>query len=277
MKRFIAGLATFAMLAFTGNAMAVNVVQNGNGTDLVNTILGGGISVSNITYTGAAVASGTFSNGFASGLGIDTGILLTSGFATNAVGPNSSTGITGSNGLAGDADLTALIPGYTTYDATSLQFDFTSTGGDLFFNYVFGSDEYNEWVGSSFNDVFGFFLDGVNIALIPGTTTAVSINNVNLGSNSAYYNNNPLGSAGTEYDGFTDVFTASALGLSAGTHHIKLAIADAGDYILDSGVFIQAGSFSDQPTTVPEPSTLLLLGSALTGLGIMRKRFGLKG
>lgn len=272
MKRFFACLSAVAVLAFAGNAMALSVTPNGSGTDLVNAILGGGIAASNITYTGAAAASGTFSGGIASGLGIDTGIILTSGSATNAIGPNDSGSITTINNLPGDANLNSLI-GATTLDASVLEFDFTSAGGDLFFNYVFGSDEYNEWVGSAYNDVFGFFLDGVNIALIPGTSTPVAINTVNLGSNSGYYNDNP-GGTGTQYDGFTDVFTATALGLSAGTHHIKLAIADTADYSWDSGVFIQAGSFSDQPTAaVPEPSTFLLLGSALTGLGLMKKKF----
>ena len=128
-------------------------------------------------------------------------------------------------------------------------------------------------MGSSFNDVFGFFLDGVNIALLPGTTTPVSINNVNNGANSAFYVDNTTGANNVQYDGFTTVLTASALGLSAGTHTITLAIADAGDRILDSGVFIQGGSFSDTPSaSVPEPTTLLLLGAGLAAMGLVKKR-----
>ncbi len=111
------------------------------------------------------------------------------------------------------------------------------------------------------SEVFGFFLDGNNIALIPGTTTPVSINNVNGGNpfgtnatNPGFYNNNDPNDPGSpsfdiEYDGFTKVFQAQALNLKPGTHTIKLAIADTGDSSLDSAVFIQGGSFSDEPAT----------------------------
>ncbi|MCX7594961.1 MAG: PEP-CTERM sorting domain-containing protein [Fischerella sp.] len=276
--------ALFSLGLVTAPAYAINITTTSNGNDLVNSILGSGITVSNVTYNGAAAASGLFTDGLSSGIGIDKGIILTTGNANLAVGPNNQDGATGSNGFPGDADLNSLIPGFNTYDAAVLEFDFESTTGDLFFNYVFASEEYNEYANTSFNDVFGFFLDGVNIALIPGTTTPVSINNVNGGNplgtnaqNPQYYINNDLSDGGPffniQYDGFTKVFTAQVKGLSAGKHRIKLAIADAGDSILDSAVFIQAGTFSSEPPKdVPEPASLLgVLAVGAFGAASLRK------
>lgn len=273
-------LAASGLLALAGSASALTVTTTGNADTLANNILGPGVTLKSASYSGASVASGTFSGGAAAGIGIDKGIVLTSGYAQNVNGnANTSDGITGDNGLDGYTPLNALIPGYTTYDATYLTITFETTGGDLFFNYVFGSEEYNEWVGSVYNDVFGFFLNGTalanNIALIPGTSTPVAINNVNNNVNSVSYNNNDAGEHPFEYDGFTTVFTASAFGLGAGEHTIVLAIADAGDHVLDSGVFIQANSFADepQPPGVPEGGvTALLLGLALAGMSLVRRR-----
>lgn len=268
----------------TAPAQAINITTTSDPNALTNEILGSGITISNVTYNGSSVASGIFSNGLSSGIGIDKGIILTTGSADLAVGPNNSDGNGLNNGSPGDADLDSLIPGFSTQDAAVLEFDFTSTTGELFFQYVFASDEYNEYTNSSFNDVFGFFLDGVNIALIPGTSTPVSINNVNGGnplgtgaSNSELFVNNDPSDGGPffdiQYDGFTKVFTAKATGLT-GTRRIKLAIADAGDGNLDSAVFIAAGTFSSEPPTdIPEPATLIgLLGLGAFGVTTKLKR-----
>jgi hypothetical protein len=242
-------------VGLAGNANALTLTPTNSGTDLANTILGEGITVTpgSINYTGANGAAGFFSEGMSSGIGIESGIVLTTGKASDAVGPNNSSGSGSSNGGGGDADLDSLIPGFSTQDTSVLEFDFESEGGDLFFNFAFASEEYNEFVNSSYNDVFGFFLDGENIALIPGTETSVAIDNVNLDVNSQFYNNNEDGSFDLEYDGFTDVLTAQALNLSAGTHTIKLAVGDAGDSVLDSAVFIGANSFADVEVPVVDP------------------------
>lgn len=267
LKNLSTTLATVVLSTscFVSSAFAGLVVsQNDSANALVNNILGTGITASSATTTGASAAFGTFTGGVSAGIGIESGIMLSSGNVYDAVGPNTSASTTGYNNSAGDPDLMA-IAGHPTYDAAALTFDFTSDGGDVFFNYVFASEEYNEYVGSQYNDVFGFFLDGSNIALIPETETPVAINNVNNGINSDSYNDNSAGYFNIEYDGFTDVFTASLKGLTEGTHKISLKIADAGDSSLDSTVFIQAGSFSDEED-IPEPSVLALIALGLFGL-----------
>ena len=275
-KKFLAvlaiiGIVTFSMVA-TSSAIVITAMDSAY--NLAQALAGDGVTVSNVSYVGANSASGYFTGGIDAGLGFDSGIVLTSGAAANLNGTtNTSDGISTSNGLAGNAYLTAL-GGQTTYDASVLSFDFVSAGDSVYFNYVFGSDEYNEWV-DSFNDVFAFIFNDNNLAVLPDGTP-VSINTINNGDNSSYYNDNDSnGAFAFEYDGFTNMLTATATGLTIGdTYNISLAIADGNDSALDSGVFLQTGSFSDTPTNpVPEPSTILLMGIGLLGLaGYNRKR-----
>lgn len=225
--------------------------------DIVATMIGAGVdapSISNVSFTGASRAAGTFVGGTGI-IGFESGIILSSGDIALVAGPNQYDGITANNDLPGDSDLDGLIPGYTTEDATVLEFDFEcSTTQFISFEYVFTSEEYNEYVNSQYNDVFAFYLNGENIALIPETDIPVAINNVNCGNpyntsagtNCDLYINNDItdggGAINTEMDGLTVVFTATGA-LQPGVNHIKLAIADAGDKILDSNVFIKAESF----------------------------------
>jgi hypothetical protein len=236
-------------------------------SDLVESILGAGVAYSNVSFAGLPSATnasaGFFTGGMAAGIGIEEGIVLSSGYINYAIGPNSSGSTTAQILTPGDPQLDALIPGYSTADATILQFDFVPDFTTLYFQYVFGSEEYNEWVGSSFNDVFGFFLNGNNIALIPSTTTPVSINNVNLFSNSTYYKNNESGIFCTEMDGFTTVLVATGSVTQTATNTIKLAVADAGDRNYDSWVYIKGGSFGGEDPEVPVSNWALFIGIGL--------------
>ncbi|HKR05890.1 MAG TPA: choice-of-anchor L domain-containing protein [Bacteroidia bacterium] len=231
---------------------------------LVNTILGTGVTVSNITYTGVASASGTFTWGASGNGGFSNGILLTSGSASIATVFNSASGQGNDNGLvATDPQLNTLTTGQTQ-DVCVLEFDFSVASDSVAFNYVFASDEYSDYANTGCNDVFGFFISGPgivgqkNIAIVPGTTTPMTINNVNNGgpvphgtlptgpcSNCAYFRDNTVPvTYSTAYDGLTTTMVAGSLVQPCATYHIKLAIGDVCDGIFDSGVFLKGNSFS---------------------------------
>ena len=265
-----AGTLSFLVLTYAAdNGMTLDDLTDAklSATSLAQALVGDGVTVSNVTYTGALRAGGTFNSG-QNIIGFTNGVVLSSGSVRNVLGPNCDTGITVGNGTAGDTDLDNLLgadSGVLTNDAAVLEFDFVPTSDTISFQYVFSSDEYNEFVGE-FNDVFGFFLNGTNIALIPGTQTFVSINNVNGGNplgtdpvNAQYYVNNDFqyptaAPVDTEMDGTTVVFTASGTVTPGQTSHIKLAIADAEDTAVDSNVFIKGGSFTSSDATLTPAS-----------------------
>jgi hypothetical protein len=222
---------------------------------VVDTLVGSGPDapvISNVSFTGALTAGGTFTGG--GGIGFEDGVVLSSGLIASVPGPNVADNTSSSYGLPGDDNLDRLIPGFDTLDAALLEFDLQCPDQDAAsFRYVFSSEEYNEFANTNFNDVFGFFVNGANVALLPDGVTPVSINNVNGGNpengtgpvNPAFYINNDRSDGGgfidTEMDGLTVVLTAIAP-LHAGANHMKLAVADAGDEVLDSNVFLERGS-----------------------------------
>ena len=255
MHRKIGVLVSFVLLFHALPSLSITTTNLGSTTpqQLAQLLAGPGVTVANVTFTGANIAGGTFAGGNADGLNIDSGVMLSSGDIANGIGPNDQSGAGTCNETPGDADLDTIL-GQTgaTHDAAVLEFDFVPATSTVSFRYVFASEEYNEFVGS-INDIFAFFIDGQNVALLPNTSTPVSINTVNKNSNPSFYRNNDpadfQGTApfGTQFDGFTTVLTATRTITANATHHIKLVIADQADCILDSAVFLQAGSFVGQP------------------------------
>ncbi|MBL4587121.1 MAG: choice-of-anchor L domain-containing protein, partial [Flavobacteriales bacterium] len=225
----------FAQLTVTGGLTA---------TDLAQILAGPGITVSNAVVTGSAQASGSF-DGSASNIGMNSGVLLTTGPLNIAIGPNNTESAGQGLGLPGNNLLNGLA-GANTFDAIIFEFDFIPLSNQIEFNYVFGSEEYLEWVNSQFNDAFAFFISGPgiageqNIAVVPNTTTPITINTINTGVNAQFYVNNP-GGASIQYDGFTTVMTALATVQACETYHLRLMIADGGDGVWDSGVFLEEG------------------------------------
>lgn len=292
--RFLTVISFLCFTAFSGISQLTTSVQDP--VSLVQNVLLGdpGITVSNITYQGSAGALGSF-NAAGTNLGIQSGIVMTTGTITGnqngPIGPNNSASSGVDNGTSG-YQLLSNIVGNQTFNASVLAFDFQTCSDSIEFRYVFGSEEYPEYVGSQFNDVFGFFISGPgfsgqqNIARLPNGSV-VAINSVNNGnsapaqgvpvtgpSNPQYYVPNGNGSQAPynqsniyiQYDGFTKVLTAKAKIQCNATYRLTLAIADVGDAVWDSGIFLEAQSFkSNDPLKVsyslsnqifPEPNVL---------------------
>jgi len=238
-------------------------------TQLVqNVLVGSGVTVSNISYSGSASSRGSFSNGNATNLGLNNGIILSTTNAANIANPVSYF-LNMNLGLAGDVDLNAINYGTATYDACVLEFDFVPLSDTVKFRYVFGSEEYPNFVCSQFQDIFAFFVDGpnpaggnynnYNIALIPGTALPVSVNSINNGTPggsysssgcislsypSFYVDNAALTSTTIAFGGFTKPLTAWCRVTPCQTYHMKLAVADGYNGLYDSGVFLEASSFT---------------------------------
>jgi len=268
-------LLFIACCAAVANSLYAQTISTTNGAPyntpnylVENVLVSGCLDISNITYAGALNAIGYFSNG--SSLGIEEGIVLTTGNINNIA--NGAAGFASTTWLAaGDPQLASLMS-FPSNDAAVLEFDFKPLSNTVSFDYVFASEEYPEWVGSAFNDVFGFFVTGPgvatnqNIAVLPGTSTPVGINFVNNGNanagpcvNCSYYISN--GGTQNVFDAYTTVLTATVSGLTpCETYHIKIAICDTQDWSFDSAVFLAANSFTageaiDITAEVPNSNT----------------------
>jgi gliding motility-associated-like protein len=261
------------MFCFSSQSQTFTYQNTLTPTQLVQDVLiGSGVVASNITFNGSAAnansiqaAGQTFSA---------TGFPFASGVYLKTAGASVIT----------DPDLSAIASGNPTNGAI-LEFDFVAVGDSLVFNYVFASSEYTGYTCSSYNDAFGFFLSGpglsgpytngaVNLALVPGGNIPVTINTVNSGfptggpastcaaldpnwqANAVYFTTVNGAFSGQGYNGSTVAMVALSGLVCGGTYHIKLAICNVTDQALDSGVFLEANSFSSNAVTIEAQASL---------------------
>ena len=249
------GAAAIALVGMTPEAKALSVGTYETVEELVEALLVPGWSavpgsISLVEALGSGGGSVGFFNDGSSSIGLNSGVILTSGLITNAPGPNNSNSATGGGTMS------------------QLNFDVVAPTSSISWQYVFASEEYEEFVNSSFNDAFSLSVNGTNIAFIPGTTTPVSVNTVNQLTNSSFYNSNfppnssPQPFPDTQYDGFTIPLTTTATGLVPGqTYSLSFMVTDTGDSSFDSAVFLAANSVSfpggspENPLIPPPPAT----------------------
>ena len=219
---------------------------------------------------------------------ISEGIILSSGFAQSAEGPNDTGGISDSaQGWSGDIDLQAILDNQlgttvATNNATVFEFEFASNLTQVTFDFVFASEEYEDQFEctDNFRDGFAFLIKGpgisddsgtpfggTNIAVINGSnnvpvsTVSIHSDTFMCGDEVAGVNFFPdlyLSNVGantdnfpTQFDGLTMALTTATLSLMPNeTYTAKLVIADRGDSSFDSAVFLAGGSF-DIGTTAP--------------------------
>ena len=242
----------------------------------INNLVGLGVSFGNIQFQGDGQAIGYFTGGSGQ-LGFNNGIILSTGLAAES-DDQSTSFVSGfnANGLTDLPELAPFVPGClgATNDGLILQFDFIPQSTPVSFRYIFASEEYDEYVCSQFNDAFAFLISGPgivgeqNLAVVPGTGDAITINTINNGSvgsngtstndpcvitNSQYFNTTPP--SNIVYDGYTDVMTAVADVIPCQTYTLRLLLADGCDSGFDSAVFLEANSFGAAPIAISQ-STL---------------------
>ncbi|HTA82264.1 MAG TPA: choice-of-anchor L domain-containing protein [Bacteroidia bacterium] len=270
---FLFSLSAGAQLTVTGG------ISN---TTFQSYLFGHGVTISNLTFNcSGANQYGTF-NAQLTQLGLDSGILISTGTIQEAIGPNNqccSSVAVGTNST--DACVNAALGSpQQQYDPCIIEFDIVPQCDTFNVSYVFGSEEYNTGIGG-YNDVFGFFVSGPNptggtyacqdFALLPGSAIPVTINNVNFKTNTAYYRDNHTTASNLYTDfqpnGLTVPLTATIPVIACQSYHMKIAVVDIGNPGYDSWAFIKFQSLAcaaDQILTIQNNDTTLCQGSAVT-------------
>lgn len=193
------------------------------------------------------------------------GVVLSTGNVLSAAGPNTTMLHEGSSAWLGDADLESVLAAagisMNSTNATVLEFDFTSISPQFSFDFIFASEEYGNFQ-CEYSDAFAFLLTNLNtgvttnLAVVPGTNLPISVvtirdflynsscPSVNADFFGRFNGGTGMADSATNFNGQTKVLTASSILTPNTPYHIKLVIADRGDYKSDSAIFIAENSFN---------------------------------
>lgn len=256
----------FVLIYSSANAQYISTDESRTPLQLIEDVLinSGCASVSNVSVSGGNFASGEKSWGYFNANGstfpFSEGIVLSTGKVINTVGPNTFISDDGGGmGWNGDSDLNQALGLSNTFNATILEFDFIPIGNQISFDYIFSSEQYLSNPTSnqcSFTDGFVFLLKEAssssydNLAVIPNTTIPVKVNTVRgtgticPAQNEQYFDAFNGDEHPTNFNGQTKVLTARSAVIPGRPYHIKLVIADEGNYRYDSAIFLKGSSFN---------------------------------
>lgn len=254
----------FLLVANLASAQNIQVNDSYSAQQLADALVSNACAqVTNVSVTGWTGGAGGPSFGYftagASGFPFANGIVLSTGFAASAPGPNNSLLSEGNTTWGGDTDLQQALGVSGTINATILEFDFTPFTSHISFDYIFASEQYLTSINSpnqcNYTDGFAFLLKKantadpyVNLAVVPGTNIPVRVNTVRgtgvcPAANEQYFDGfNPVNSP-VNFNGQTVILTAESDVQAGETYHIKLVIADQGNNLYDSAIFLGGGSF----------------------------------
>jgi outer membrane protein OmpA-like peptidoglycan-associated protein len=218
------------------------------------------VKIQNFTFKGDTQSVGVFTE--PSGiLGMKEGIVMSTGLAVQAAGPNGRPNA-GANLEGFFFTDEHLITKGNMCDGVVISFEFVPQYDSVVFDFVFGSDEYPEFVGKDFNDLFGFYIypkvnppaNIRNLGCLPNKT-GITVNNVNHKRNTEWYVANDKHTDKAyeiiEWDGYTKMISTGMRVVPFKTYILKMIVADLTDCEYDSGVLLRQRSFRSLPTKPP--------------------------
>ncbi len=246
--------------------LKVNPISGAN--EIMNTLLDDGenLTVSNVTINGDKKAFGIFESKLKYNTFFSNGIIMSTGIAKDAIGPNDDSKKSSKINFLSDKNINAIAKNKGCYDTALFEFDLVSETDEIQFRFLFASEEYPEYIFKNVNDVFIFLVTNLetktseNIAILNGDpNTPITVDDINHKINSDFYvenysynlsslekfkdNNKKYELAlSFQYDGFTTILVAKAKVVPNTKYHLKLGISDVGDQLYDSAMFLEANS-----------------------------------